>query len=308
MYYTSTKTYIYLQLDRKSKVSALEAENTGLRAANGIPEDDTELKKTHQMLQARLEKMEKQYLDMYQENLGLDSALKDAEQEVLESRPFLEIRDRLRNESLKLAASDKQLFDAEAELSNLKVELESATSKLSVIDKNKSETLDELKRSAETGSAILQTENNRLLQHAKLVEGELEEQRSLLRHALLDKNAMLREDTGIRERNEFLLVGEQLKTLQENAITSEELATSLARRIEQGRDGIRQSEENAAEASAKIESHVEMLQDRLRKAEDEISHGIKVQPSSIPEVLGSNILLTIHNRLQRKRTCNASLR
>lgn len=244
------------QNDLKAKVSQLEAENTRLKEDKGIDEEAVLAEQSKEMMQSRYDKIEKQYLEVYQENLGLDAALKDAQYDALESKPFLELRDRLRSEEEKSSNSEKRVFDLETELSDVKVRLQGSESKLASIDKDKTDALEELKESASTENKLLQDENNRLLQHSKTVEGDLASQKSLLRHALLDVTTLQKEESHLRGSEEYKLILEGMKLCQEDPNRTKDIATKITNRIEEARTGVQDAEAKAIEVCFPVFHHL----------------------------------------------------
>lgn len=258
----SSDLSLLTDLRRKSKIADLEAENSRFKEYPPPKEEDSVAKQTYENLRIRFGSLERQYLNMYQENLGLDAALKDAEHEALElvpdhliresmisdytrSRPFVELRDRLRSEEEKRSIAEKHSFELENGLSELKTRLATAESKVSAYDKTKADALEELERSTAANTNILEQEKSRLFDRAKNYEFELEECRSLLRHSLLDRNAFLKEDSELRQRDEFRLVLDQLvKFKNESSPTEEELALSITQRIESGVEELKTAEAN----------------------------------------------------------------
>ena len=166
------------------------------------------------------------------------------------SQPFVELRDRYRAEEQKRTAAEKHVFELENGLSELKIRLATAESKAFAIDKGRADALEEFKRSSAANTEVLEQEKGRLLDRAKNFEFELEECRSLLRHCLLDRNALLKEQPELRERNEFRLISEQLaKFKAQSSPTEEELALSITQRVESGLEGIRSAEANTAQVT-----------------------------------------------------------
>ncbi|KAB8339263.1 hypothetical protein FH972_022196 [Carpinus fangiana] len=259
--------------EMKKRIAQLESENAQLKTASGASEESAIHAQNMQMLQTRCEKLEKQYLDIYQENLGLESALKDAEEDTLQSRPFLELRDRLHTEEQLRTTKEKRLFDVEAELADTKVRMQASESKLGAVGKEKSDALDELKQSIANETATVQGENSRLVSHVKALETELDEHKSLLRHALLDKYALLKEDKDLREKNEFKLVSEELKGFKGDPDSFYDVAASFTQRIEESRGLVAAKEAEMVKAQSQHQAQVEVLENRAKKAEEEAAKG-----------------------------------
>lgn len=238
-----------LHNDLRSKISEMEREIAHLQDAERQSDDVGASSQLQQQLRERNQKLEKQYLDVYQENLGLESAVQDRSDGVLQSQPFIELRDRLHEEEQVRKRKEQRLFDAEAELGDLKVKLQAQESKLNSVGKEKIVALEEMKLSVGKEVSTAQAENSRLVQHVKAIETELDEHRSLLRHALLNKHALVREDSIIREKNEFKLVSEELKKFKGDPDSFYDVAASLTQRIEESRSIVAQKESDFAKVS-----------------------------------------------------------
>lgn len=244
----------------------LEEEIFQLREGINGNEEASIVNKNLQMMRERYEKLEKKYLDTYQENLGLDASLKEVGEDTIEylsrlpdarsntdqcsSRPFLELRERLRVETDKSAETESRAMDLETRLSAATVQLAEANAKLAAVDKDQSVALDSLKESVSSNTATLQSENERLSARAKNLEHELFEAKSLLRHALLDPPSLAKEDPSVRSGNEAKLISEQLKLLSAGQLSADDIASRLAHRIEDARVG----EAGAMAAQAEVRS------------------------------------------------------
>ena len=260
-------SWILMRRHRRSKLSELEAENSRLKHTPETQKDAAAAQHDHELLQRQYHDVERKYLSTYQDNIGLDTALKDSDPEVLaygpsrhgetsgtdlaSSRPYLELRERFRIEEEGRKTAEQRSSDLETELVDIKVKFHEAESKLSVLDKDESTIVEELRKSSAAKVEVLDDEKTRLTDRAKNTQFELDEYRSLLRHSLMSSHALLKEDTELRTKNDFKLISSQLgdfKTKTEP--TEEELALSLTKMIENGRQGIR----NAEEAAAKVHS------------------------------------------------------
>ncbi|KAI9724721.1 MAG: hypothetical protein M1828_003590 [Chrysothrix sp. TS-e1954] len=247
--------------DLKNRLAQIEMENRSLKDARDAANKDTLNQEAQQSLQARCDKIEKQYLQMYQDNLGLDAALKEEGRDTAKyvdlspfqvvptnlnsSHPYIALRKDFETVSAELETMKQSVNETETILANIRAQKEAAQSKLNAFDKDRAEALDELKRANTTGTEILQSENSRLVQHARRLQNDIEEKRSLLRHSLLNKAALAMEDTELRTKQEFNLVLEQLQAVQSDPKRMEEIAMTLTHRIEESRA-------DSAKAAAKI--------------------------------------------------------
>lgn len=245
-----------------TRIGELEKENASLKQAQGsaVLGDDIEvevkgegesaMKQQMELLQQRYHRIEKQYLDTFQENLGLDAALKEADPNVLESRPFIEMRDRLQTTADDLEQAKKRLFDVEGELSEKVSSLEAAEGRLAAMDEDKIASAGRVQKSANAQNEVLQKENDRLTSRVESLQIQFEDKSSLLRHALTDQERLLKEDEELRNGHEARLIQEQLSMHKTKGEPSEdELVLSLAERIEISRRKAREVEEKASQVS-----------------------------------------------------------
>lgn len=263
--------------DMKAKNAQLESEISKLREAQSragteeqTPSPDPS---AYDLMKARCDKLEKQYLDVYQENLGLESGAED-------SQPFVQMRDKLKEETEQRLAAEKKLFDFEAELADTKVKLQSLDAKYNSVGKDKDEALKELQHAASYENEILHTENTRLLDHLRTFEGDLEEHRSLLKHALLDKDALLKQEPDSRFAGELKLIIEQLRTVVDNPSRTDDVAQRITHRIEESRTQAAAMETQVSEERQSRETQENDFKSRLKRAEEEAAKGAKVWLSS----------------------------
>lgn len=283
--------------DLRSRLAELEAENAHLKETPAVETHDTTVHKKVEMLKERCIDLEKKYLDAYQENLGLDAALKDARGGVEDSPPFVELRDRLRTETTKLTKTEKRLFEAEGELADTKVKLGATESKVAAMDEERKDPFDELQRSHRANTIILEREKDRLALHGKSVEFQLDEHKDLLRHSLLKRNALLREDVEIRATNEFRLISHEINSFKhEPSSSEEELALSLAHRVEDSHKKVKEVEAEAAQVrrpSRNTQTHGHRIPRRSDMAwSTPLSEGFKVEYLRRKKTLADELSLT----------------
>lgn len=241
------QAYKDLQTRNAELVNEVETMKEALsRAAAEGPVQSVD-QSAHDLLKARYEKLEKQYLSVYQENLGLEAAVKDVDSGARETGPFVQMRDQLREESEQRGLVEKKVFELEADLSDTKLKLQSIEAKYSAVGQDRDEALKKLQHSASYGNEILHTENTRLLGYLRTFEGDLEEHWSLLKHALLDQDAMLTKDADVRFTDELKLVAEQLKALVANPDGIDDTAFAMTQRIDDSRRQAVTAQSQAAE-------------------------------------------------------------
>lgn len=249
--------------DAKAENTQLKSELEKLREAQakaGAEEQETATDQSaYDLLRTRCEKLEKQYLEVYQENLGLESAAKDEE-----SQPFVQLRDKVKQESEGRLAAEKKLFDIEVQLADTRLKLQSADAKYSAVGKDKDEAIKELQHAASYENEILHTENTRLLEHLRTFEGDLDEHQSLLKHALLDKDALLKQEKDSRFENELKLITEQLRAVVDGPDRTDDVALRLTQRVEQSRNQASAAEVSATEVRPSGPDQVKTLMDSDR--------------------------------------------
>ncbi|KAJ9641784.1 hypothetical protein H2199_004997 [Coniosporium tulheliwenetii] len=167
------------------------------------------------MLEARCKRLEEQYLDVYQENLGLQDALKEGPKEdnVENSQPFIRQRDQLHAANTELAELKAKYYASIAEVADLKHKLTKAKPAA-----NGAETLNE---KTDADFKVLTTNHEELLasqveleKHAKGLQTELEEKSSLLRHALLSREAVVKEPRETRQTEQLKLITQRLDAVR----------------------------------------------------------------------------------------------
>lgn len=190
-------------------------------------------------------KLESEYLDILQDKLGLETAIQDLKEpsrEPEENVPFLEQRKKLQASLAEIAELKNQLFSTNTELASVKEKL------LAAADQS---------FDGDTEYQALSDRYGDLHTHSQGIEAELSEQRSLLRHALLNTSALLKESADIRQNNEYKLLVQQLQAIREAPADDEifeNTTANIASRIESARAeasaAIKLAEEQAAEATS----------------------------------------------------------
>ncbi|KAL9086569.1 MAG: hypothetical protein Q9159_004085 [Coniocarpon cinnabarinum] len=244
----------------RARLAELEKENKQLKQSvreKAVPDTDGDIttgesvsKHALELLQQRYLSVERQYLDTYQENLGLDAALKSADPSVVESRPFIEIRNRLHDTARKLDQSERHVFEIEGELAEKQLALETADGRLASLGTNETAAAAEVRKSVSAEGELLRKEIERLSTRAQSLQIQLDERNSLLRHALSDQGRLLKDDEELRAANETRFVQDLLtqhKTRDDPS--EEELVLSLAQRIEIGRKKVKEVEDMAKQVS-----------------------------------------------------------
>lgn len=185
------------------------------------------------MLEARCKRLEEQYLDVYQENLGLQDALKEGPEKedvekyfilsgttesspadsVYSSQPFIRQRDQLHHANTELAELKAKYYAAIAENADLKHQLTKFTSAADGADTLDEKTQSNFKALTANHEELLASQAE-LEKHAKGLQTELVEKSSLLRHALLSREAVVKEPREARQTEELKLITQRLDAVR----------------------------------------------------------------------------------------------
>lgn len=259
-----------LQSSHEDGVDGLESLDAELAAESGIS-DETEkpqlkrksavpgggvdtivLQQNLSIANASVARLEQRCLDLLQENLGFKS---DSDSPVGpdSSHPFQHQARRLETITKELEESQSKYIASTSEITDLKRRLEYAESqgKSHPHSHPCSQTLRHFvtKANAEKlaeSDAVLALNHERQA-YTEEIQTQLREHRSLLRHALLNTDALQKEAEEIRKSNEYKLVLHQLEAIR--SASSEEAdevvvdtATSLTDKIESGRSAVAERE------------------------------------------------------------------
>ncbi|KAL2351231.1 hypothetical protein BJ546DRAFT_998035 [Cryomyces antarcticus] len=260
-----------IESGRRASVEALgnlgdelksEDEADEISKANGANVDDADLTLLKQKLdasQSRNAKLEEQYLDMFQDKLGLETAMNDLEdtEGTRDSHPFLEQRKKLHTTQHALDELKSVYFRTDRDLAEMKQRLLALESQSS---EREAQYLDEANE-FEALTASYAT----LQKHAESLKAELEEKTSLLRHSLLNSKALQREADDVRRSNEYKIILAQLEAIKADVVDQEivsKTAAALTEKVEEGRRMIKTATKRAEDQTALISE----LQQKLNQA------------------------------------------
>ncbi|TID20268.1 hypothetical protein E2P81_ATG07569 [Venturia nashicola] len=211
---------------------------------------------------ASVARLEQRCLDLLQENLGFKSDIGSAD-DTNSSQPFQHQVRRLETITKELEESQSKYIASTSEITDLKRRLEYAESQgrsqshshfmfsstETFVTKANAEKL------AESDAALAQ--NHERQAYTEEIQTQLREHRSLLRHALLNTDALHKEAEDIRKSNEYKLVLHQLEAVR--SAPSEEAddvvvdtATNLTDKIESGRSAVFERESQLADHKEQI--------------------------------------------------------
>ncbi|KAF1990692.1 hypothetical protein K402DRAFT_417459 [Aulographum hederae CBS 113979] len=212
------------------------------------------LRQRVELLQSRCNKLEEQYLDTYQENLGLQDAIKDGkDKQQTEENPFMHQTEKLHRTEEELAETKKKFIASTTQITELKHRLASAESSAPV-----------------NGEAKIDTEalidNQERQKYVEEVDSELEKYKSLLRHALFNREALQKEPVELRKQREFEVIKELLQNVRsaeggEADTIIDDAATYIVTKITEAQVPVANEKANAEQAAT-----IENLKRELEQA------------------------------------------
>lgn len=186
-----------------------------------------------ELLTARCQRVEEKYLDVFQENLGLQAALQDEQslkegsvkKVVIESVEILENLtkhyrdDPFVHQTTKLHAAEaevKELTNKVHEITAKNMELQAKLAELTGTGKMDGASGADHQTMKDNYEQLLSAHDN-LQKHAKTLDNEIDDWRALLRHKLLNADVLRQEDAEALQANEYKLLLEELTTYREAA-------------------------------------------------------------------------------------------
>ncbi|KAF2145892.1 uncharacterized protein K452DRAFT_242294 [Aplosporella prunicola CBS 121167] len=229
------------------------------------------------LLQARCTRVEEKYLDVYQENLGLQAAIQD--EKAKQEDPFV-------YQANKLHAAEAEIKDLTNKvhaISTKNMELQHSLAEISGTNQTEGASGADHKALKDNYEALLTT-HEELQKHADKIDSELDDQKALLRHRLLDPNALRHEDAEAMRSNEFKVLMEQLQVFRE---ASDEEAAQMKAVI-------------AAEVSKKLETGNAEIAAREKQIEDRdaIISKLKKDAERLKKEAGDKASIDAHKELQ----------
>jgi protein HOOK3 len=192
---------------------------------------------------ASILRLEQRCLDLLQENLGFKAILDDAADAnaARTLHPFQHQAKRLETTTKELEDARSSVISAATRIKDLQERLEAAQGK-----------------SAESDAITLKTNQDRQ-KYVEEIEMDLREQRSLLRHALLNTSALQREDQKERSSNEYKLIRQQLELVNAAQAPDHEpiiktTAINMTDRIESVRGSLSEKQKMLAEQAKEYDS------------------------------------------------------
>ncbi|OJD29562.1 microtubule binding protein hook3 [Diplodia corticola] len=158
-----------------------------------------------ELLTSRCQRVEEKYLDVFQENLGLQAALQDEQSLKEGDDPFVHQTTKLHAAEAELKNLTNQIHEITAKNMELQAKLaeQTGTGKMDGASSADHQTL------KDNHDQLLSAYDN-LQKHAKTLDNEIDDWRALLRHKLLNADILRQEDAEALQANEFKLLQEQL--------------------------------------------------------------------------------------------------
>lgn len=212
------------------------------------------LQQKAEILSSRLRSIEKQYLDLLQENLGLKSDMKIKTEDDESQRPFLEQNERLEATEIELSEMQRRFREKELENAELRNELSKTSSNADPGSDGNSE-VQNLRANHES----LLASYDALQKHSKGLETSLDEKSSLLRTALIDHDELPEGLIELRSAELLREIREQIENvtsapLDDRSKVLETTASCLAERLERGQMAVEAAKKELREERAKNEA------------------------------------------------------
>ncbi|KAF2398176.1 hypothetical protein EJ06DRAFT_532550, partial [Trichodelitschia bisporula] len=171
---------------------------------------------------ASVARLEQRCLDLLQENLGFRAVLDKAD-DTPDSHPFHHLARKLEDVTKELEDTKSRYIAATTEVADLRHRL----------DVLGDQAITDSARLAQMQAALAQ--NHERQAYTQQLEAELRDQKSLLRHALLSTDALVREATPPRSEHEYQLVRTQMEAVRAAPTDTLESVLSAAARVLAGR-------------------------------------------------------------------------
>ncbi|KAI9670141.1 MAG: hypothetical protein M1817_004478 [Caeruleum heppii] len=192
------KTKADLRLD----ISKLKAELQRVKDSNSSGAEGVMYRDMLDDANQKIRSSEQKYLDMYQGKLLLESQLKALSEGKLTEgdEVFFKLRESLLQLQDELSRTKERLVETENDLAGAQRSLTAARSDLSLIGKDELATLEELKRTSNAELVELGKAHEEVQRCAKEQASELDQHKSLLNNALLDKGSMQERLAGSKDQ------------------------------------------------------------------------------------------------------------
>ncbi|KAF4544484.1 Microtubule binding protein [Lasiodiplodia theobromae] len=218
-----------------------------------------------ELLTARCQRVEEKYLDVFQENLGLQAALQDEQSLKEGDDPFV-------HQTTKLHAAEaevKELTNKVHEITAENMEIKAKLAELTGTGKMDGASSADHQTMKENYEQLLAAHDN-LQKHAKTLDNEIDDWRALLRHKLLNADILRQEDAEALQSNEYKLLQEQLTFHREAADEEADqikiaIASDVIKKLSSGLADLSSRDQRIAD----LESMVKTLKTNLERIKKE---------------------------------------
>ncbi|KIV99108.1 uncharacterized protein PV09_09205 [Verruconis gallopava] len=216
--------------------------------------DNIVLQQNLSIATASIARLEQKCLDLLQENLGLKAVLEDGDGK--SEHPF-------EHQTKRLESLEKEMDDV---LAKYTAAVSEAADLRRLLEMSESQAYGE--RQTSTDAAIAQNRDRQ--KYIEELQTQLREHRSLLRHALLSAESLVKQPEELRKAEEYRIIRQQLEAVRAAPAAGaekvvEDSALSLTDRIESTRDLVAQKEKIIKENEGKLKSLTSDLE-KARKA------------------------------------------
>ncbi|EKG19718.1 hypothetical protein MPH_03031 [Macrophomina phaseolina MS6] len=224
-----------------------------------------------ELLTARCQRVEEKYLDVFQENLGLQAALQDEQSLKEGDDPFV-------HQTAKLHAAEaevKELTNKVHEITAKNMEMQAKLAELTGTGKMDGASGADHQTMKENYEQLLSAHDN-LQKHAKTLDNEIDDWRALLRHKLLNADVLRQEDAEALQANEYKLLLEELTTYREASDDESEqlklaIASDVIKKLSTGLADLSSRDQRIADMESMIKTLKANLERMKKEAGDKAS-------------------------------------
>lgn len=224
-----------------------------------------------ELLTARCQRVEEKYLDVFQENLGLQAALQDEQSLKEGDDPFV-------HQTTKLHAAEaevKELTNKVHEITAKNMELQAKLAELTGTGKMDGASGADHQTMKDNYEQLLSAHDN-LQKHAKTLDNEIDDWRALLRHKLLNADVLRQEDAEALQANEYKLLLEELTTYREAADEESDqikmaIASDVIKKLSTGLADLSSRDQRIADMESMIKTLKANLERIKKEAGDKAS-------------------------------------
>ncbi|EFQ32251.1 uncharacterized protein GLRG_07395 [Colletotrichum graminicola M1.001] len=181
------------------EISRLKAENNLLRSGMGSASENARLRQELEEERRQRERIQGTYNDTFEKHQLAEAQISALIESSGENQVLANLRIQIAQKTQELESEKRRLKEVQAQLSDKDRELLSARTDLSAVAKDSAEALEELKSTDQLISASIREELEAARQQLKNFATDLEEQRTSLINALLEKDKLRKDLDEARE-------------------------------------------------------------------------------------------------------------